>query len=191
MCTVSEMIKILRKWFFTVAFSCVVGVVLGCLYCVFVKENSEIYDYMQSFITTVRGGADKGAVFRKAFVDGVISSAIIVGCVFVYIGFVPICFVGGIRGFTVGFTFSAFFKYLGERGILLILTQLGGKVITFSIIIILGGICAYMSTQRRDRRVALKCALLLIAAVLLCAIEAVFEGGIQTVLLEMAANKVF
>ena len=113
-----------NRWFAILTIMFAVGVVIGCLYCVFVQDNEGLYEFLQNFITNIKNGTDKTLIFQKSFISGMKIIGLFFICSMMKYGVIPICGITVLKSFSVGFTFAALFKYFDKKGICIMLSQI-------------------------------------------------------------------
>lgn len=180
-----------RKWLFFTVIAFTAGVFAGGLYCALMRDGASMYEYLQKFIVGIKSGTDKAGIFRKSVISDMKPILLIMLCAFIRFGYVPIFAVSGIRGFYVGFTFASLFKYFGNNGILLILSQLPAELIFFAAIVIFGAICARAAALRKDKNTYIAVCISFAAATLFVLLSAVCEGYLDTWLIESIANRLY
>lgn len=163
-----------NKWFIIIMLCFSVGSVLGGLYCAFLKDSSQLYEYLQNFIADMKNGADSSEVLKKFFINNVKLMTFFLACAFFRFGFIPICGASAVKGFSVGFTFAALFKYFDKNGIFIMLSQLPSSLVLLLVIVFWGAVCSKMSMSKKDRS-----DIAVLAALFAVVVFAVFFGGVM------------
>lgn len=180
-----------NKWFIMIMLCFSVGIVLGGLYCAFLKDSSQLYEYMQNFISVMKNGADSGEVLKKVFVNNVKLMTFFLVCAFFRFGFVPICGSAAVKGFSVGFTFAALFKYFDKNGIYIMLSQLPSSLVLLLVIVFWGAVCSKISMEKKDKSVIAVLAAIFAAVVFAVFFGAVLAGYLDTYIIKSIAVKLY
>lgn len=179
------------KWLFFTVTAFALGICAGGLYCALMSSDGQVYEYLQSFISQIKEGTDKYGIFKKSLITDIKPVILIFVCALMRFGFIPVFAVCGIRGFYTGFTYAALFKYFGNKGLLLILSQLPAELLFFAAVTLSGAVCAYLSVSRKSRGAYAFFGAAFAAAVVIVLISAVCEGYLDTWILQSIAVRLY
>lgn len=176
-----------NKWIILICFSFAVGIIIGGIYCALLNNNSEIYEFLQNFTAGMKSEIDKSVIFKKSIVSGIEILILFLICSAVNCGYIFICLISAAKSFFVGFTFAAFFKYLGQNGIFVMLSQLPSNIMLFLVIVFFGTVCS--ASYKKSQKTALAvCFIISVAGIF---VSAFFAGYLDTYILNFVAVKLF
>lgn len=176
-----------NKWIILICFSFAIGIIIGGIYCAMLSGNSEIYEFLQNFTAGMKSEIDKSVIFKKNIIAGLEILVLFLICSAVNCGYIFICLISAVKSFFVGFTFAAFFKYLGRNGIFLMLSQLPSNIVLFLVIVFFGTVCSVGYKKSRKTAVAICFAV----SVLGVCVSAFLAGYLDTYILNFVAVKLF
>lgn len=176
-----------NKWIVLMVIAFAAGIAAGGVYCALTGDNSEIYEFLHSFILNMKNEHGSFALIKKKLFEGAAILTLFLICRGIGFGYIFILLISAAESFCIGFTFAAFFKYFGQNGILMILSQLPSNIVLFITIVFFGTVCAAGKTKSD----AVELAICTVMAMVGIGISAVLSGYIDTYILNFIAVKLY
>lgn len=176
-----------NKWIILISLSFAIGITVGGIYCALLSNNSEIYEFLQNFMIGMKSEIDKSVILKKSLMGGFEILMLFLICSAIKYGYVLISLISAVKSFFVGFTFASFFKYFGQNGIFLMLSQLPSNLVLFVTIVFFGAVCSggYKKSHKTELAICF-----VISAVGIFA-AAFLAGYLDTYILKFVAVKLF
>lgn len=146
--------KYTKKWIYISSLLFLSGVILGTIYCICLNDSSDasVNKYLMSYFNQLTTKSDNFGVLKNSLKSYIGGFLLVFLCAFARPGLLVIHSFVVIRGFILGFTTSAFFKYFASFGLLSSISSVPSFVVFVPTIIVFSSVASSFCINRQGTK---------------------------------------
>ena len=172
----------------TVSFVFVFGVMIGSIYLMKLSDASAAGEFLNNYFNGIKNGVNKLSVFKNSLWHNLIMLFVMFVSGFFKIGFIAVGACLARKGFIMGFTAAAFYRFYGIKGILMGLSYLPSVLVAVPAMLLYASISTAASMEPNKKKFLIYYIFITIFIVTIFCGASLLEGFVTTIFMKSASN---